>query len=312
MKRAMSAALLFLSFSACAAFATQAPKPSEPKQPDAPKQTQVQIVGTDQAPIVVKMTPQPVDESQRAEAKREREEDKAERQAEDKEKSENDNAMIGWTGVLVFVGVIQAVVFVWQGGSLHKTIKEMEKGTAATRDLATAAHAQAESTKQLAAAAQTQADAIMRSERPFVFIEAMSAVQMPSSVGMTIDIRFKVWNRGKTPAEIVGFRAYGVAEKRREDAPKRVQANVAVGGQSPQGRGIEAGGFVEHMVQAIVTYQNMTALGNRTLCVYCVGEVLYKDIFDKKWKTSFCRLCTWGDEGMAFIDDPESELNFRT
>jgi hypothetical protein len=315
MKRAISAALLFFSLSVSSVFAADAPNPSTSKPPasaptaakqsDTLMQTQVQIVGTDQAPIVVKMTPQPVDESQRAEARSEREEDKAERETENKEKSKNDNAMIGWTVVLAFVGTIQAGVFIWQGGSLRDTFKEMEKGTAAT--------------EKLAGAAEKHALAVEHAERAYLFFEfpdGPTIVPLQKEGLVEISIELDIVNHGRTPAELIQVRAYPIVAI---SPPTEFIDSPGSKSELPPGKAIASGQSIHLRLKDRITaseLENMK-MKNSGVWVYCLGSVKYWDIFREEVReTSICAFFSDGEVSgvrhTTFIPDPRSTLNKRT
>jgi len=310
MKRAaISVALLVISLVAWAAAVASAPKAPAPKQDDAPKQTQVQIVGTDQSPLVVKVQPPQVDKDEIAKA----EEDRQEAKAENKKKAKSDDSLIFWTEMLAGVGIAQALVFIWQGFSLRATIEEMKKGTAETKKLAEAARDQSIAAKDFAGAANKHALALMHAERAYLFVEfELNGIFGPKQGEPTgiAEVVVTILNNGKTPAKLVKARAYlQVATQ----PPQALIEHPGASDELPPGHRIEQGGLRPMRVRGAFSKEEFDAVGNMTSRMHCVGTVEYEDIFHERRHTSFCAVLSNVRQGnsthQAFVIEPRSSLN---
>lgn len=316
MKRANSAALLILSLAACAA-AIAAPKPPPPKQDEAPKQTQVQIVGTDQAPVVVA-----VDEAQRAEAKKQRDDDEAKRLKERKEdqkerlderqeKSSSDDKLVWLTGILAAISGIQAIVFYKQWKAFRDTVEEMKLGTTATEGLGS-------KTQTLAAAANKQADAILKSERAYVY------ARVTCDGDLLLDryenerqIKISFRNLGKTPAEITSLKIttrFHTASEQRKCENGSIFAGLDEA-RMPPGWAIAAGESDDRAFEVSFGADQKKMVNGKAVNLedqirfYVVGEISYRDTFGEPHTTAFSWFyIPWGDD-KRFVPDPESQIN---
>jgi hypothetical protein len=347
MKRAISAALLFLFLSAWAAVAAHASKPQ-------PTPSQVQIVGTDKAPIQVQAVPE--DEKQRAEEKTARDQEKAERrkdadderkarEAENKKKSESDDALIFWTEILAVVGGIQIVIFFLQWRAFRATVAEMGKGTAATDNLAgitqkhvdatnslagqtkaqaeaanmlaAQAQAQAQASRDLAEASKVQAVAAVNAERAYLFCGFNAdAVHTPTNEGSrrNFELSLTVENSGKTPAVIEKVRAYLV---RASEPPATFDGAKAAVVKMPRGAGIAQAARATLNTQLTITHQNLQDLPISGGEYYAVASVEYYDVFRQELRTTnYCALCSRGRRGEEPIITPifaqDAEVNVNT
>lgn len=223
--------------------------------------------------------------------------------AERNEKAANERSLVIWTITLAVATIVLGLIAAGQLGMFFQQLKLMRRGTDDAKDLAIAAKASAD-------AAKINADAVIASERAYIFVEIFLDAELSSEgVGLQNAIRIKIWNYGKTPAEILIIRAYGVVQA---DTPQSLIEVEGSDKELPPGFGIAKDCAYEITVSPYITEAEIEEIKRWEKKLFCVGLVIYEDIFKKRRETGFCWDVLSHRQGSKFVITRNSQLNKRT
>jgi hypothetical protein len=189
----------------------------------------------------------------------------------------SDQRIVVLTGALVLVGLIQAIVYIWQGSLMREGLRETMKA-------ADAAAKNALSARQ----------ALVDLNRPW--LETLDW-GMSFNNGRWL-IEYKVANRSKTPARI-----------------ERIEVNRYLGGRDPMTleHTVEtvispefSAGFP---ISLPLEQADETALNNANLLIQIRGEITYADIFGNRRHKLFARDCRAGRIHQYFVIPEGAGLN---
>lgn len=158
--------------------------------------------------------------------------------------------------------------------------------------------------------AYRQEKSLKRIERAYLFAEVIAPEGIRSSPsGFPNRLTIKIWNNGKTPAEVIQLRAYGEIGK---DIPQKLVDHPRSNESLPPGYGIASNDAFSLHFDVSVTDAQRGDIGRVHQMLYVVGSVTYRDIFGKKRVTSYCWFYRPEIKDVPFILAPESKLNYRT
>lgn len=168
---------------------------------------------------------------------------------EKKDKAFNDKMLVIFTFGLVAVGVMQLIVFALQARRLRQTVEVTQK----------------------------TADCMQQSERPYLFVkvEGMQHMRMTTQGISMFQYTMTFTNFGKTPAIIKEIQ-YGIAWS--GDSSGETENTETI----PHGGNIIATG--EKHIAGF--YEDISCPENAK--IYCVGSIIYEDIFRISHHTKFC------------------------
>ena len=154
---------------------------------------------------------------------------------------------------------------------------------------------------------ENQAGALQAIERAYLFVEILLGdIQHPTEDGWKGSIKVKVWNYGKTPAEIVQIRAYPTLVPP-QDLIDYPGSDLTI----PPGLGIAQNSSFEGVsIPFHVQKDDWNNIQHMYTNMYCVGKIKYKDIFNLEHETGFCWF--YRDDLAAYVIYPTSTLNYRT
>jgi hypothetical protein len=198
------------------------------------------------------------------------------------------NQLAIWTGILVFVAVVQAVMFFWQ----------LRLTRAASKD----AHAAAD-------AAKASADALPRIERAYLFadISFVDLTVMRKDAEYDMKILVRITNHGKTPAVLTSFRCYPLWH---DQAPQQLLPHREADRKMPEGLAISSTPF-EWIIKENIDHERYTDLCDVVRHLYVVGLVKYKDVLGDERETGFCWNTYPTADGTMMTISPSSLNYFR-
>jgi len=159
-------------------------------------------------------------------------------------------------------------------------------------------------------AAMKSVNAMIASERAYIFVEfILDEVLRSSPSGFPNIFRIKLWNNGKTPAEIVMIRAYAVI---RLGVPEAIIEIDGRDRELPPGLGIAKDCSFEVPVTCTMTHTELGEIERWEKKLYCVGRISYRDIFGNPHDTGFCWEVLYHMNNARFVPSRDSLLNKRT
>lgn len=231
--------------------------------------------GTDDQPIAVKIVT-----SNEAEKKAAREEER------EVEKASQDRTI---TIATVLLAIVTAVLAVVTGGLWFSTYR---LGDDAKKS------------------GERQNAALQNIERAYLFVEVAADEDIQSSQTPVANaIRVRIWNYGKTPAEIVQIRAYPTIEQATPDKLLDHPGSEIV---LPPGLGLAQNHSFDVATSIGVSNMDLSDIQNSYRTLYCVGRIRYRDIFNIERETGFCWFYSHHMRESKFIIAPNSDLNKRT
>ena len=221
---------------------------------------------------------------------------RAQQSIEREEKATNERRLVFWTWILALLTGTLAVIAGVQVVMFWKQLRLMKDGA---KDATTLANAALDSAKALTA-----------SERAYIFVEVIIGANVRSSPsGFPNDISVKIWNNGKTPAEIIQIRAYPTISK---ETPQELLEFPGSETTLPPGLGIAKDSAFDVVVTSKVSDEELGEIERSYKTLYCVGLVRYRDIFHQERETGFCWFYRHHMQEARFIIAPNSQLNKRT
>lgn len=215
---------------------------------------------------------------------------------ESKQKFVLDSALVKYNEYLAIFTLLLFVVATVQVVMFWRQLKLM-KDTA--KDSGIAAHA-----------ALDTARSVITAERAYVFVEfLLEGILQPNSTKIPNNFRIKLWNYGKTPAEIVMIRAYTVIEAKAPDALTEFEGSDR---ELPPGLGIAKDCAFDVPITLNITDVEFSDIVNWNRKLFCVGKIIYRDIFGSLRETGFCwHLLSHKTITPHFIPTDGSQLNYR-
>jgi hypothetical protein len=210
---------------------------------------------------------------------------------------EGDGKLVYWTWVLALATIALVVIAGGQLGMFFRQLRIMARGST---DTAT-----------VAVAAKTQADALVSSERARVFVEVfLSKALIATEGGQSMPFAtVKFLNYSKTVAEITQIRAYCLVQT---EIPNTLIDFPGSDLTLPPGLGIGSDGEFEVAVPSRLTNAEVANIRGWNTNMFCVGRMLYRDIFGHGWETGFCWRYVEHSGVTKFMMERNSALNKRT
>jgi hypothetical protein len=163
-------------------------------------------------------------------------------------------------------------------------------------------------TGKAANAAKASADALLATERAYVFAEIRFAgFVSPDGTGNRINADISFWNYGKTPAVVTRIRAYIAL---RNEPPIELIDAPGADKDLPPGLGIAVNSAFPISVFTYATPRDQQDISSIERTAYCLGSVQYTDVLGKSHRTAFCWQYVPGTA--TFVLSRDSKLNFQT
>lgn len=201
--------------------------------------------------------------------------------------------------------------FSWgQWTALTEQAKASERNLSETRATADAAKRSADAARRAAEAAEQAnrlaRDAIIASERPYVFPDKIWLTTHPAA-GAKITGFVKFINTGKLPA--LNFHAGGKF-KVRESPPGQLVAS----GQPPSVLDVAPGGSrtIQTSSDAALTKDELAAVESGKKTLYGYGIFVYEDGFGSQIAQPFCQVYDSKDKSFAECPQPSAEYHEGT
>lgn len=146
---------------------------------------------------------------------------------------------------------------------------------------------QSKATEKAAEAALKNANAIIRAERPWIFIELSDPSERPREA----HIQLTAWNRGRTPAEITTYTCHNLftAEKDMPPEPKYPNVELMYRKYVPPEKSfpvIDGGAFDCSTSVPAEAWEEMNVQRQR---LHFIGHVVYRDLIThEEHETRFC------------------------
>lgn len=157
---------------------------------------------------------------------------------------------------------------------------------------------------------EQQDTALKNVERAYLFIEVvLDGPLAHSPSGLPNSVRVKIWNHGKTPAEVLQIRFYVDIKP---EVPNELLSFPGSDVTLPPGLGIAQNFSYDVTTSVNISDKDFGEIEHGYKTPYAVGLVRYKDIFGYEHRTGFCWFYSHHMIHGQFIIAPESALNERT
>jgi hypothetical protein len=210
--------------------------------------------------------------------------------------------------------VLSTIAIAWFTGTLWRATTGLQdlaaRQAADMKKSLRIAEIAADAAKQNAYAAKDQVNALIQAERARIFVEvSLDENIITASDGAKNSVKVKIWNYGKTPASISMIRAYCLIER---DRPEQLVKFPGSDKRLPPGLGLATDCAQEESVELMITDDDWANVQRWDKNWYCVGNIVYFDIFGRERITGFCWRYLWHMQHGRFVFDRESSLNYQT
>lgn len=270
---------------------SQGPTPTRAVGEGQPPQRQPEGVQT-QATAYQRATPDSPLVVQRSAEDRAR--DAEHRQQESRQKSSSDWWIVGLTGGLLLIALVQGGLFFWQLWMMRSTLKD---ATVA----ANAAQKAADATEQSVVLARESGE---RQLRAYIGVRPTLELSDASTMGRTVYVaKAYLTNRGQTPAynmlEAVRFEVLGSTLPASLDLQPERSVGILTPGAETE--------LLPPLLALDSSVRNKLSAVDPTDRLYLYGFVVYEDAFKKRWRQRFCYYMDWsrGDGRVGIMTTPD-------